>query len=231
MQSKILIIEDDHAITHLLDVALTLDYYNVTTAENATQAHFKIQIDKPDVILLDLGLPDKDGLCLISEIRQHTDIPIIVISARQEEQTIIQALDNGANDYMTKPFNVDELRARIRVIERIAKSHQETNIVFTNGLLSIDFGSKSVVINNQEVHLTPNEFSLLELLSNHKGKVLTYEMILKRIYGYVNKTEMPSLRVHMTSLRQKLSQCHEGAKDIIKTHPRIGYQMLQWKEK
>ena len=211
MQSKILIIEDDHAITHLLDVALTLDYYNVTTADNATQAHFKIQIDKPDVILLDLGLPDKDGLCLISEIRQHTDIPIIVISARQEEQTIIQALDNGANDYMTKP--------------------QETNIVFTNGLLSIDFGSKSVVINNQEVHLTPNEFSLLELLSNHKGKVLTYEMILKRIYGYVNKTEMPSLRVHMTSLRQKLSQCHEDAKDIIKTHPRIGYQMLQWKEK
>lgn len=104
MQSKILIIEDDHAITHLLDVALTLDYYNVTTAENATQAHFKIQIDKPDVILLDLGLPDKDGLCLISEIRQHTDIPIIVISARQEEQTIIQALDNGANDYMTKPL-------------------------------------------------------------------------------------------------------------------------------
>lgn len=132
---------------------------------------------------------------------------------------------------MTKPFNVDELRARIRVIERIAKSHQETNIVFTNGLLSIDFGSKSVVINNQEVHLTPNEFSLLELLSNHKGKVLTYEMILKRIYGYVNKTEMPSLRVHMTSLRQKLSQCHKDAKDIIKTHPRIGYQMLQWKEK
>ncbi len=136
MQSKILIIEDDHAITHLLDVALTLDYYNVTTADSATiQAHFKIQIDKPDVILLDLGLPDKDGLCLISEIRQHTDIPIIVISARQEEQTIIQALDNGANDYMTKPFTLDELRARIRVIERIAKSHQETNIVFTNGLL------------------------------------------------------------------------------------------------
>ncbi len=125
------------------------------------------------------------------------------MSARQEEQTIIQALDNGANDYMTKPFNVDELRARIRVM-RIAKSHQETNIVFTNGLLSIDFGSRYLfVINNQEVHLTPNEFSLLELLSNHKGKVLTYEMILKRIYGYVNKTEMPSLRVHMTSLRSK----------------------------
>ncbi len=140
---------------------------------------------------------------MISEIRQHTDIPIIVISARQEEQTIIQALDNSANDYMTKPFNVDELRARIRVIERIAKSHQETNIVFTNGLLSIDFGLKSVVINNQEVHLTPNEFSLLELLSNHKGKVLTYEMILKRIYGYVNKTEMPSLRVHMNIIKTK----------------------------
>lgn len=231
MQSKILIIEDDHAITHLLDVALTLDYYTVTTAENAKSAHFKIQIDKPNIILLDLGLPDKDGLCLIAEIRQHTDIPIIVISARQEEQTIIQALDNGANDYMTKPFNVDELRARIRVIERIAKSSQETNIIFTNGLLIIDFDSKSVSINNQEVHLTPNEFSLLELLSKHKGKVLTYEMILKRIYGYVNKTEMPSLRVHMTSLRQKLAQCHTDAKDIIKTHPRIGYQMLQWKDK
>lgn len=215
MQSKILIIEDDHAITHLLDVALTLDYYNVTTADNATQAHFKIQIDKPDVILLDLGLPDKDGLCLISEIRQHTDIPIIVISARQEEQTIIQALDNGANDYMTKPLSLMSF-ARIRVIERIAKSHQETNIVFTNGLLSIDFGSKSVVINNQEVHLTPNEFSLLELLSNHKGKVLTYEMILKRIYGYVNKTEMPSLRVHMTSLRQNFHNVMRTQKILLK---------------
>ena len=117
---------------------------------------------------------------------------------------------------MTKPFNVDELRARIRVIERIAKSHQETNIVFTNGLLSIDFGSKSVVINNQEVHLTPNEFSLLELLSNHKGKVLTYEMILKRIYGYVNKTEMPSLRVHMTSLRQNFHNVMRTQKILLK---------------
>ena len=128
------------------------------------------------------------------------DTPIIVISARTEEQTIVEALNRGANDYMTKPFNIDELRARIRVALRMSRSTETIQSRFTNGPLTIDFDAKSVLVNEQSVHLT-NEF-LLTILSHHVGKVLTYQVLLKSLYGYVNHTEMAALRVHMASLRK-----------------------------
>ncbi len=228
MNVKILVVEDDDAITHLLDVSLTLDYYEVLTATNGKDANFQIRSKAPDIILLDLGLPDMDGLDLIKMIRQTFDIPIIVISARLDEQTIVEALDNGANDYMTKPFNVDELRARIRVVQRLKNMQNHKDIVFENGPLVVSYQSKTACINNETLSLTPNEFALLELLCRHVGKVLTYDTILKSIYGYVNKSEMPSLRVHMTSLRHKLNQAHPSSKQLIITRPRIGYQMQYW---
>ena len=146
MNVRILVVEDDDAITHLLDVSLTLDYYEVLTATNGKDANFQIRSKAPDIILLDLGLPDIDGLDLIKMIRQTFDIPIIVISARLDEQTIVDALDNGANDYMTKPFNVDELRARIRVVQRLKNMQDHKDIVFENGPLVVSYQSKTCLL-------------------------------------------------------------------------------------
>ncbi|MFJ5555830.1 winged helix-turn-helix domain-containing protein, partial [Staphylococcus capitis] len=129
--------------------------------------------------------------------------------------------------YMTKPFNIDELRARIRVALRMSRSTETSQSRFTNGPLTIDFDAKSVLVNEQSVHLTPNEFQLLTILSHHVGKVLTYQVLLKSLYGYVNHTEMAALRVHMASLRKKLNYTQDPntEKKLIITHPRIGYQM------
>lgn len=233
MTTTLLVIEDDDAISHLIDVALTMNYYKVIKAKVGKEANFRIRTEHPDIILLDLGLPDIDGLKLIQQIREYVDTPIIVISARTKEETIVKALDYGANDYMTKPFNIDELKARIRVALRVTKKLDTVQDNFENGPLKIDFNAKMVYINNQSIHLTPYEFQLLDILSQHVGKVLTYQILLKALFGYVNKCEMASLRVHMASLRKKLnySDKHEDGslcskdKKLIITHPRIGYQM------
>ena len=158
MKTTLLVVEDDEAILHLIDVALTMNYYKVVTAKTGKEADFRLRTEQPDIILLDLGLPDIDGLSLIQQFRDFVDTPIIVISARTEEQTIVEALDRGANDYMTKPFNIDELRARIRVALRMSRSTETIQSRFTNGPLTIDFDAKSVLVNEQSVHLTPNEF-------------------------------------------------------------------------
>lgn len=227
MKTTLLVVEDDEAILHLIDIALTMNYYKVVTAKTGKEADFRLRTEQPDIILLDLGLPDIDGLSLIQQFRDFVDTPIIVISARTEEQTIVEALDRGANDYMTKPFNIDELRARIRVALRMSRSTETIQSRFTNGPLTIDFDAKSVLVNEQSVHLTPNEFQLLTILSHHVSKVLTYQVLLKSLYGYVNHTEMAALRVHMASLRKKsnYTQDPNTEKKLIITHPRIGYQM------
>ena len=148
MTTTLLVIEDDDAISHLIDVALTMNYYKVIKAKVGKEANFRIRTEHPDIILLDLGLPDIDGLKLIQQIREYVDTPIIVISARTEEETIVKALDYGANDYMTKPFNIDELKARIRVALRVTKKLDTVQDNFENGPLKIDFNAKMVYINN-----------------------------------------------------------------------------------
>lgn len=226
MKLKVLIVEDDPAILHLIDVALTLDYYIVIKAKTGKDALFYIRTEQPDIILLDLGLPDMEGIDLIREVRTDTSTPIIVVSARLEEQTIIHSLDSGANDYVTKPFNVDELRARIRVAQRLLRDPEEMHTTFENGPLVVDFEAQQITMNHEDIHLTPSEFRLLELLCKHVGKVITYRYILKALFGYVNENEMASLRVHMTSLRNKLNRNDQEVK-LIRTHPRIGYQMVR----
>ena len=146
MTTTLLVIEDDDAISHLIDVALTMNYYKVIKAKVGKEANFRIRTEHPDIILLDLGLPDIDGLKLIQQIREYVDTPIIVISARTEEETIVKALDYGANDYMTKPFNIDELKARIRVALRVTKKLDTVQDNFENGPLKIDFNAKMVYI-------------------------------------------------------------------------------------
>lgn len=228
MNTTVLIVEDDESILHLIDVSLTMDYYKVIKAQQGKEVDFRIRTEHPNLILLDLGLPDMDGLDVIHNIRKESDIPIIVISARHEEHIIVEALDRGANDYMTKPFSIDELRARIRVVLRMYNRNEEIEDRFENGPLYVDFNAKTVFIEGQEVRLTPNEFQLLDVLSHHVGKVLTYQTLLKALYGYVNKTEMAALRVHMASLRKKLAidASEYNDKKLIQTHPRIGYQMM-----
>lgn len=226
-KKKILIIEDDLAIGNLIKMALEINDYDfqlVTTGAEALKSSLSF---KPDGMILDLGLPDMDGKLIIEKTRQWSNLPIIVVSARGEEQEKVQALDLGADDYVTKPFSVDELLARIRVALR--RTHDElspTNQqVFINGPLRIDYSSNSVWMNTVEIHLTPNEYKLLEVLSKHVSKVLTHNFLLKAIWHDALDTDIPNLRVFMATLRKKLEQSDPSVK-LIQTHIRVGYRML-----
>lgn len=226
-KKKILIVEDDLAIGNLIKMALEIndyDYVLVTTGSDALRVSLSL---KPDGMILDLGLPDMDGKTLIEKTRQWSNLPIIVVSARGEEQDKVQALDLGADDYVTKPFSVDELLARIRVaLRRTQDDPQKTNQqTFSNGPLRIDYSSNCVWMNDVEIHLTPNEYKLLEVLSRHVGKVLTHNFLLKYIWHDALDTDIPNLRVFMATLRKKLEQVDNSSK-IIQTHIRVGYRML-----
>lgn len=160
----------------------------------------------PDIILLDLGLPDKDGLEIIRELRENTDTSILVVSARGQEKDKIEALDLGANDYITKPFHVGELMARLRVIGRyLLKNHQTTVTTYTNGYLTVDFEKRKVLVDTQEVHLTPLEYRLLVLLIANRGKVLTHNYILRQIWGY-ESGDTKSVRVFKQICEEKLRE-------------------------
>lgn len=226
-KKKILIVEDDLAIGNLIKMALEIndyDYALVTTGSEALRVSLSLN---PDGMILDLGLPDMDGKTVIEKTRQWSNLPIIVVSARGEEQDKVQALDLGADDYVTKPFSVDELLARIRVaLRRTQDGSQKTNQqTFTNGPLRIDYSSNCVWMNDVEIHLTPNEYKLLETLSRHVGKVLTHNFLLKSIWHDALDTDIPNLRVFMATLRKKLEQVDNSSK-IIQTHIRVGYRML-----
>ena len=183
----------------------------------------------PDVIFLDLGLPDMDGVDVIKNIRTWSELPIIVISARSDETDKIEALDAGADDYLTKPFSVEELLARLRVsLRRLALLKNGTNPspVFHNGEITIDFAAETATLSGQELHLTPIEYKLLTLLARNEGKVLTYSYITKEIWGSASGSEMASLRVFMAALRKKLEPS-ANSPQYIQTHVGIGYRMLK----
>ena len=229
----ILVVEDDRAVRSLVTTTLDTHDYKYITAQNGQQALLEIVSRRPNIILLDLGLPDMDGIEIIKKVRSWSIVPIIVISARSEDKSKIEALDTGADDYLTKPFSIDELLARLRATMRRLKylEHQEIeDVVFTNGDLKVNFDSGCAYLNDQELHLTPIEYKLLCLLAKNIDKVLTHNYILKEVWGDVIQSDVPSLRVFMATLRKKLSKKAMDT-NYIQTHIGVGYRLLRIQDK
>ncbi|MBQ7014253.1 MAG: response regulator transcription factor [Oscillospiraceae bacterium] len=222
--SRILVVEDDSAVRNLIVTTLDTNNYKYLTAPNGKTAVMEAASHNPDIILLDLGLPDMDGVEIIRKIRTWSDVPIIVISARSEDTDKIEALDSGADDYLTKPFSVDELLARIRVTQRRILGMQKTSSVFVNGDLTIDYAAGNVTMHQEEIHLTPIEYRILCLLAKNVGKVLTHTYITHEIWGSSYENEIGSLRVFMATLRKKLEK-QSQKQQYIQTHIGIGYRM------
>ncbi len=223
----ILVVEDDAPVRNLISVTLKSNDYKYITAQNGQSAIMQASSYNPDIVLLDLGLPDMDGIQVISRIRTWSNMPIIVISARSEDGDKIEALDAGADDYLTKPFSVEELLARLRVVGRrlsVIKADMGTS-VFKNGQLTVDYAAGCAYVDGEELHLTPIEYKLLCLLSQNVGKVLTHTYITGKIWGSSMESDIASLRVFMATLRKKL----EAGSDVqyIQTHIGIGYRMLK----
>ncbi len=225
----ILVVEDDPAVRNLITTTLETHAYRYLTAASAEAAVMESASHNPDVILLDLGLPDMDGIEVIGKIRSWSRTPIIVISARSEDTDKIDALDAGADDYLTKPFSVEELLARLRVTFRRlndAGGDMVMNSVFTNGDLKIDYMAGCVFMGEQELHLTPIEYKLLCLLSRNVGKVLTHTFITREIWGSAWDNDVASLRVFMATLRKKI-EADTANPRYIQTHVGVGYRMLR----
>lgn len=226
----ILVVEDDPAIRSLITTTLKAHDYRYLTAINGESAVLEASSHNPDIVLLDLGLPDIDGVEVIRRIRTWSNLPIIVISARSEDTDKIDALDAGADDYLTKPFSVEELLARLRVTQRRLDAQQagtmNTDAVFTNGKLKVDYAAGCAFLDGQELHLTPSEYKLLCLLCKNVGKVLTHTFITQQIWGRSWENDIASLRVFMATLRKKLEQ-EPGSPQYIQTHIGVGYRMMK----
>ena len=225
----ILIVEDDSAVKSLIATALKVQGYRGLEASTGAAALLEATTKNPDVIILDLGLPDADGITLIREIRTWSRTPIIVVSARTDDADKVAALDAGADDYLTKPFSVEELLARLRVATRrlaVESATDAEGLLYENGTLRIDFAARTVTLANEEVHLTPIEYKLLTLLARNTGKVLTHNAILKEVWGNALASDLPSLRVFMATLRKKIEP-DPAHPDYIQTHVGIGYRMLR----
>lgn len=222
----ILVVEDDAAIRSLMATTLETHGYQYHMAENGEAAIREAANRSPDAMLLDLGLPDQDGVEIIRKVRSWSNLPILVISARSEESDKIEALDEGADDYLTKPFSVDELLARLRVaLRRLHQTPTAQQAVFENGDLKIDFAAGCVYLDGEDLHLTPIEYKLLCLLAKNVGKVLTHAYITKEVWGSSWDNDIASLRVFMATLRKKIEK-DPSTPQYIQTHVGVGYRML-----
>ena len=226
---RILIVEDDPQIRNFISYVLSAEGFASDNAATAQSAMALLTANIYDLMLLDLGLPDYDGMDVIRKVREWSEIPIIVVSARDQDQEKAQALDSGADDYLTKPFSVEELLARVRVTlrrMRYIQTQNEESPIFTNGDLKIDYSSGCVWLQDRELHLTPSEYKLLCLLAHNVGKVMTHTAILKAIWGSTLDSDVASLRVFMTTLRKKL-ESSTSSLPYIQTHVGVGYRMLR----
>ena len=229
-KSLILVVEDDTSVRNLNTTTLKAHEYRYLTAPNGQSAILEASSHNPDIVLLDLGLPDMDGVEIIKKIRTWSNMPIIVISARSEDTDKIDALDAGADDYLTKPFSVEELLARLRVTQRRLSMMQKVSpaeaVVFVNGKLRVDYVAGCAYLNEEELHLTPIEYKLLCLLTRNIGKVLTHTFLTQSIWGSRWDNDIASLRVFMATLRKKIEK-EPNSPQYIQTHIGVGYRMLK----
>ena len=226
----ILVVEDDPPVRNLITTTLKTNDYRFLVAANGEGAILEASSHNPDIVLLDLGLPDMDGVQVIGNIRSWSNMPIIVISARSEDSDKIEALDAGADDYLTKPFSVEELLARLRVTQRrlaiMPAKLMSDKSVFENGKLRVDYAGGCAYLDGQELHLTPIEYKLLCLMSRNVGKVLTHTYITQNIWGRSWDNDVASLRVFMATLRKKL-EADPDSPQYIQTHIGLGYRMIK----
>lgn len=226
---KILVVEDDGPIRNLISTALQTNQYKYDLSVNGEKALISLSTHHYDIVLLDLGLPDKDGIEIIEQFRTFSMTPVIVISARSSDEDKIKALDAGADDYITKPFSVEELLARVRSTLRrsqyLENQKGKEELIFINGDLKIDYPSRTVFFQNEEIHLMPIEYNLLCLLAKNVGKVLTHQYILDKVWTNALESDLSSLRVYMTSLRKKIEKKSE--QKYIQTHIGVGYKMIK----
>ena len=219
----VLVVEDEPQLRRFLRAALGSHGYRLVEAGGVREAEQLATSHNPDVLLLDLGLPDGDGIDLTRRLREWTRAPIVVLSARGREEDKVAALDAGADDYLTKPFGVNELLARLRVALRHAQAVPGTEPVLEAGPLRIDLARREVTVGGREVRLTPTEFRLVALLARHAGKVLTHRQILKEVWG-PNATEAHWVRVHMAELRKKI-EADAARPRLLVTEPGVGYRL------
>lgn len=227
MNMKILVVDDEPQIRRALKMGLELNDYIVSLAASAEEALDKMAVEKFDLIVLDIAMPGMNGFDMCKQVRTWSQIPVIVLSVRDSEEDKIKALDCGADDYLTKPFGVGELLARIRAIVRRAKGAEAalTMPIFTEDNLQVDFDKRIVTVDGEVVHLTPKEYDLLHMLINNANKVLTHRQLLTKIWGVEYADDHHSLRVHMANLRNKIEQDPTRPK-LIQTETRVGYRFV-----
>jgi two-component system, OmpR family, KDP operon response regulator KdpE len=224
-QPAILVIEDEEPIRKFLRVSLGAHGYRLIESGTGKDGLLQAATAQPDLIILDLGLPDMDGVDLTRQIREWSQVPIIIVSARGKEQDKVVALDAGADDYLTKPFGVGELLARLRVaLRHRATTPSDGSPVFQNGDLKVDLVRREITVAGQPIHLTPNEYRLLSILVQHAGRVLTHRQLLKEIWGPGSALETHYLRVYMNQLRQKIETDAAQPKYLL-TEPGVGYRL------
>ena len=231
IKEKILIVEDEKNITRFMKTILVTNGYDVITVETGREAYTMITSHCPDLVLLDLGLPDMDGIKIIEDVRQWTQVPIIVVSARSFDRDKVEALDKGSDDYITKPFSAAELLARIRVALRHSRRDSQDERItmsgkFETGDMVIDYDKHQVLINGINARLTQNEYRIVSLLGKHAGKVLTYDYILKQLWGPQSAGGNQILRVNMANIRRKIEK-NPAEPEYIFTEIGVGYRMRE----
>lgn len=223
---SVLVIEDDKSIQNFIRITLKSKGYNSVFADDGLTGISYFYANNPDIILLDLGLPDIDGMEVLSQIRKESDIPIIVVSARGMEQEKVAALDEGADDYLTKPFHAGELLARIRVALRHKSGMIKQEAAFELDGFYMDFEKRRLIIRGEEVHVTPIEYKMLKLLVLNAGKVLTHHFIQNEIWGYDTNDDYQSIRVFMANIRRKIEEDSANPRFII-TEVGVGYRFTE----
>lgn len=225
VKPSVLVVDDELQMRRLLRVCLEGNGYRVVEATNGQEALTEVAQRRPDLVVLDLGLPDMDGVSVLKRLREWTNVPVVVLSVCDREEDKIAALDHGADDYVTKPFATGELLARLRVAQRHSAPSAESTI-FRSGTLEVDFTARLVKLDGKEIKLTATEYSLLKMLVQHAGRVLTHGQILREVWGPNYEEQTHYLRVYIARLREKL-ESDPAKPHFIRTEPGIGYRFIE----